>query len=59
MPIACIAKERGYFGRIVEQGETFDVPDDYNFDPVTDWFDRVEPPAKAGKTGKASTEPVA
>lgn len=54
MGIQVIASERGYFGQLREQGDTFEVPDDYVFDPKSDWFVPVHPVAKPSAKAKAA-----
>lgn len=51
-----IATEKGYYGRLIEPGETFEVPDGEK----ATWFNPVDgsPKEKASKGGKQAAAPV-
>lgn len=51
MGIKVQATALGFFGSLRQEGEVFEVPDDYEFN-ATDWFERVdEEDAPAPKRG--------
>lgn len=50
-PIAVIAKAMGFFGRLIEQGERFSVPDEEAFAPS--WMEKVKDDQAAAPTSAA------